>query len=258
MGTPPVDEELLADAIEIAEGAAALTLDWFQRADLQIDNKLDGSEVTEADRAAEAYVREAIASRYPNDTIIGEEAGTDEGTSGRRWIVDPIDGTASFVRGVPLYSTLLAVLDEHGPAVGVVIAPALDERVTAGRGRGCLHNGAATHVSDVAAVEDSCLSSSGYDASWWPQEALLAVSGSGAKIRTWGDGYGFLLVAVGRIEAMIEPPLNVWDIAPMLTVIPEAGGRITTWQGGVDLKQGAAWVASNGLIHETLLDKLHS
>lgn len=251
---PPVDEQLLADAIEIAEGAAALTLDWFGAADLRIDLKNDGSEVTAADRAAESFVHEAVRNRYPEDTIVGEETGETAGTGSRKWIVDPIDGTASFVRGVPLYTTLLAVVDEHGPALGIVIAPALDERVTAGRGRGCFHNSNPANVSGVEQVGDSCLSSSAYDGSWWPREALLAVTDSGAKTRTWGDGYGYMLVATGRIEAMIEPKLNTWDIAPMLTVIPEAGGVITTWSGSTELEQDAGWIASNGRVHGQLLD----
>ena len=144
-------------------------------------------------------------------------------------------------------------MDEHGPALGVVIAPALDERVTAGRGRGCLYNGTTASVSDVDEIGDSCLSSSAYDGSWWPREALLAVTDSGAKTRTWGDGYGYMLVATGRVEAMVEPRLNTWDIAPMLTVIPEAGGTITTWTGATQLEQDAGWVASNGLVHADLL-----
>ncbi len=255
-GPPRVDEQLLADAIEIAEGAAALTRTWFQRADLAIDRKADGSEVTAADRAAEAFVRERVRAMYPDDTIIGEEGDDMLGTSGRRWIVDPIDGTTSFVRGVPLYSTLLAVIDEHGPAVGVVIIPALDERVTAGRGRGCLHNGSPTSVSTISDLADACISSSAFDGSWWPRNALLAVSASGSKTRTWGDGYGYFLVATGRIEAMVDPALNTWDIAPMLTVIPEAGGTLTTWSGTTALEQGAGWVATNGLLHQPVLDLL--
>lgn len=253
MSTPAIDEALLEAAAEIAEGAARLTLGWFRERNLTVDHKADGSEVTAADRAAEQYVREHVAARFPDDTVIGEEAGVSEGTSGRRWIVDPVDGTASFVRGVPLYTTLLAVLDEHGPAIGIVVVPGLDELVVAGRGRGCLHNGVPCRVSTVREVRASCISSSAFDGSWWPRQALLNVADSGAKTRTWGDGYGYFLVATGRIEAMIEPALNTWDIAPMLTIIPEAGGTITDWSGGADLTQGAGWIASNGLIHADLL-----
>ena len=249
----PVDELLLADAIEIAEAAAAITLEWFRAEELNVEFKADGSEVTSADRAVESFAREAIHNRYPNDTILGEEDGETAGFSNRKWIIDPIDGTTSFIRGVPLFTTLLGIVDEHGPAVGIVIAPALNDRVTAGRGRGCFYNGIPTRVSNVTDIKESCVSSSAYDGSWWPQKALLAVANSGAKTRSWGDGYGYMLVATGQIEAMIEPQLNTWDIAPMLTLIPEAGGTITTWAGTKELEQNTGWIASNGSVHNTLL-----
>ena len=252
MTTPPVDAELLEAAADIAREAVAFVKAGFER-DFEVEIKRDGSEVTEIDKGAEALVRQLVAERFPDDTVIGEEAGTTEGNSGRRWIVDPIDGTASFVRRVPLFSTLLAVYDEHGPAVGIVAIPALDEFVVAGRGRGCSHNGQPTRVSDVTTVAESCISASAFDGSWWPTESLLAISDSGAKTRTWGDGYGYFLVATGRVEAMVEPSLNTWDIAPMLVVIPEAGGRITTWTGSTELAQGAGWVATNGHLHDEIL-----
>ena len=252
MTTPPVDAELLEAAADIAREAVAFVKAGFER-DFEVEIKGDGSEVTEIDKGAEALVRQLVAERFPDDTVIGEEAGTTEGNSGRRWIVDPIDGTASFVRRVPLFSTLLAVYDQHGPAVGIVAIPALDEFVVAGRGRGCLHNGQPTRVSGITTVAEGCISASAFDGSWWPTESLLAISDSGAKTRTWGDGYGYFLVATGRVEAMVEPSLNTWDIAPMLVVIPEAGGRITTWTGSTELAQGAGWVATNGHLHDEIL-----
>lgn len=254
MTTPPaVDADVLAFAADTAAAAAALTLEWFRGRDLHVEHKGDGSEVTVADRAAEELIRTAVLDRYPDDTVIGEEGGTTPGRSDRTWIIDPIDGTASFVRGVPLYSSLLAVTDAHGPAVGVVSIPALDEVVVAGRGRGATHNGGPTTVSTVATVADACVSSSSFDQPWWPAPALDAVTASGAKTRTWGDGYGYLLVATGRIEAMIDPPLHTYDIAALLTVIPESGGRITRWDGRDDLADGMGWMASNGLVHDELL-----
>lgn len=250
---PPVDAGLLDAARAIAEEAAAYVQKGFGQPSLEVEHKQDGTEVTEIDRGAEDLVRRLVTERFPDDTVIGEEAGVSEGTSGRRWIVDPIDGTASFVRRVPLFSTLLAVIDEHGPAVGIIAVPALDELVVAGRGRGCTHNGTPTMVSSVSGLDDACVSSSSFDGSWWPRDALLNVAGCGARTRTWGDGYGYVLVATGRIEAMVEPSLNSWDVAPMLVVIPEAGGTITTWEGGTELAQGAGWVASNGAVHRDLL-----
>lgn len=248
----------MADAARIAAEAAELTLQWFQADDLGVEHKRDGTEVTEADRAAEAHVRAQVQQHHPDDTVIGEEAGTTDGTSGRRWIVDPIDGTASFVRGVPLYSSLLAVFDEHGPAIGIVSIPALGETLVAGRGRGCLHNGRPVSVSSIDTVAGSCVSTSAFDGSWWPRTALLELSNSGAKTRTWGDGYGYFLVATGRIEAMVDPSLYTYDIAAMLTVIPEAGGTLTTWNGDTELADEVGWLATNGHIHDELRDILNS
>jgi histidinol-phosphatase len=256
MAAPPVDPELLAFATQVTAEAAALTLDWFRGQDLAVELKSDGSEVTEADHAAEDHIRSAITKRFPNDVIIGEEAGTTGGSGSRRWIIDPIDGTASFVRGVPLYATLLGVFDEHGPAVGVINIPALGESVAAGRGLGATHNGGPVQISRVAKVADACVSSSSFDQPWWPPGALDAVTTSGARTRTWGDGYGYLLVATGRIEAMIDPSLHPYDIAPMLTIIGEAGGRITRWDGGTELIDNAGWIATNGEIHDELLGLL--
>lgn len=257
MTAPPVDPALLEFAAHEAAVAADLTLEWFQRSDLAVDHKRDGTEVTEADRAAEAHLRAAVGRAYPEDTFIGEEAGTTQGSSGQTWIVDPIDGTASFVRGVPLYSSLVAVLDEHGPAVGILSIPALGHTIVAGRGRGATHNGGPTSVSPVATVAHSCLSTSSFDQPWWPAAALEAVTTSGAKTRTWGDGYGYFLVATGRVEAMIDPSLYTYDIAAMLTIIPEAGGRLTRWDGAADLADEVGWVATNGHIHTEVLDLLN-
>ncbi len=253
MTVPPVEEDLLAAAYDIATLAASFVGERYRQGDHPVEHKPDGSEVTVVDREAEQLVRDAVAERFPADTVIGEEAGVSGGAGGRQWVVDPIDGTASFVRQVPLFSTLLAVIDEHGPAVGVVSLPALDEVVVAGRGRGCTHNGRPCQVSALDDLSRSCVSSSSFDGSWWPQPALLEIVNSGARTRTWGDGYGYFLVATGRIEAMVEPELSLWDIAPMLTVIPEAGGRVTTWSGTSEPAPKAGWIASNGRIHEELL-----
>jgi histidinol-phosphatase len=258
MRTPPVDTDLLDAAETFAREAAELTLRWFQGGELGLAHKDDGSPVTAADRAAEDLLRERIAAQFPEDAIRGEERGEVHGTSGRQWIIDPIDGTESFVRGVPLYSSLLAMVDEHGPALGTVIVPALGVGAVAGRGRGCTWDGERLAVNDTTAIDGACLSTSSFDRPWWPDAALLAVSGQqGLRTRTWGDGYGYLLVATGRIEAMVDPDLHVWDIAPMLTIIPEAGGRISRWDGTTALS-GGAWVASNGRLHDELLRLLRS
>lgn len=258
---PPVDAGLLDDAIDIAAQAAAHTLARFGRADLRIDHKRDGSEVTDADRGAEEIVRREVLARHPDDTVIGEEFGTTEGTSNRRWIVDPIDGTTSFVHGVPLYSSLLAVFDAHGPAIGIISIPALDRICVAGRGRGCTVDGRAARVGARASLDGALVSTSSFDLGWWPTEALVAIAGCGAKTRTWGDGYGYLMLASGAIDVMIDPPLNPWDIAAMLTIVPEAGGVLTTWTGDLDFADAltgapSGWIATNAALHPQVLDLL--
>lgn len=232
-----------------------MTLRWFNRADLEVEAKLDGSPVTAADRGVEAFLRDELTVRFPDDAVIGEEYGQSGGTSGRTWLIDPIDGTKSFTHGVPLFTTLLAVTDADGPAVGVVAVPALGEMVWAGRGEGCFHDGSPTRVSMVADVTSSCLTMSGLD--YWPDAPIEALGGSGALIRTWGDGYGYVLVATGRAEAMIDPGLNPWDVAPMNVVIPEAGGKISDFSGRTLPAQGDV-MASNGLVHDEVLELVNA
>jgi len=254
---PPIDESLLAEAIDIAESAAQLTLRWFQGSGLGVRTKQDGTVVTEADIAAEDLIRSELKDRFPNDGVFGEERGETAGTSGRRWIVDPIDGTISFVRGVPLYSTLLALTDDNGPAIGVICLPALAETVAAGRGLGAFFNGSSCHVSTTDVLSEALLTSSAFDADWWGNEALLSIASSGAQTRTWGDGYGYALVATGRADAMIEPLVKPWDIAPMLTILPEAGGRITGWDGSPAATNEGGWISSNRHLHHNLVERLN-
>ncbi len=188
---PAVDAELLDEAVALAREAGENTLRWFGADDLIVDRKGDGTPVTEADRATERLIRTRLAASHPNDTIIGEEDVDHLGTSGRRWIVDPIDGTKAFTHGVPLYSTLLAVEDEHGPAIGVIVLPALGEVVYAGRGRGCFRNSRPARVSERERLPGSYLTTSGFE--YWPEAALAKLRASGMFMRTWGDGYGYAL-----------------------------------------------------------------
>lgn len=239
-------------AVELATGAGALTRKWFDRGRVDFDTKDDGSPVTEADKAAERYLREQVSQAFPTDAIIGEEEEDRDGTSGRTWIIDPIDGTKSFMHGVPLYGTLLSVVDEHGPAVGVVVMPALDEVVAAGRGLGCTHNGREVSVNEIDQLDASYVMTSGFE--YWPddtdeRERLL---GGPMTIRTWGDCYGYVLLATGRAEAMVDPFVNIWDVAPMQVIIPEAGGKVTD-QFGNPWEPGKHFVASNGHVHNQVI-----
>jgi histidinol phosphatase-like enzyme (inositol monophosphatase family) len=250
MVTPAVERALLDEAVALAREAGRLTLEWFRSVDLAVDRKGDGTPVTAADRAAERLVRERLAITHPFDSVIGEEEAEVLGTSGRRWIVDPIDGTKAFTHGVPLYSTLLAYEDEHGPAIGVIDLPALGETVYAARGLGCYCNDAPARVSTRDRLRGSYLTTSGFD--YWEEEALVAARRSGMFLRTWGDGYGYALVATGRVEAMVDPTASVWDVAAMPVIIGEAGGRFTDFSGTTRV-DGGSGLATNGPFHDEVL-----
>jgi histidinol phosphatase-like enzyme (inositol monophosphatase family) len=250
---PRTDRDLLATAVDLVRRAGELTLEWFGSAALRVDTKGDGTPVTDADRAAERFLRDELGRRFPDDAIVGEEEPEHRGTSGRTWTIDPIDGTKAFTRGVPLYANLLALEDEHGPAIGIVNIPALGEVVAAGRGLGCTHNGAPCSVSTTGALDTAYASTSGIDG--WPGAMLQRVLASPVKLRTWGDGYGYLLVATGRIDAMIDPQVAPYDVAPMRTILPEAGGRFTDL-AGVDRADGGSGLATNGVLHDAFLQLL--
>ena len=250
---PPVDPELVELAVELVRGAGDITLRWFATSDLQVDRKADGTPVTQADRAAERWLREQLDKHVPDDGIIGEEEPPVAGRSGRRWILDPIDGTKAFTRGVPLYSTLLAFDDQHGPAIGVIGLPAVGQVVYAGRGRGCWADGQPARVSDTSDIKGAYISSSSF--SHWPEPALLAVKRAGMELRTWGDGYGYAMVATGRVDAMVDPSVELYDVAPRPVIMAEAGGRFSSFDDDPSPSAGSG-VATNGRLHPELLSLL--
>jgi histidinol phosphatase-like enzyme (inositol monophosphatase family) len=252
---PPADQALLEEAVGLARMAGEFTLSYFRSSELVVEAKQDGTPVTDADRGAERLLRLELARRHPGDGIYGEEEGESEGDTGRRWIIDPLDGTQAFTHGIPLYVNLLAVEDQHGIVAGVINIPALAETVSAGRGLGCFCNGARTRVSSQTELAGSYVCSSGYD--YWDDDALLRVKRAGMRMRTWGDGYGYALVATGRIEAMVDPVAAVYDLAPMPVILEEAGGRFTDLAGHDDVAGGSG-LATNGAIHEPLLALLTS
>ena len=250
--------DLLEFAVDLAEKAGEITLRYFQGR-FAVETKADASPVTVADREAEAYVRQAIESRFPNDGIVGEEFGEARPQARRRWIIDPIDGTYSFVHGVPLYGVLIGLEREDGPVVGVIHLPALGETVAAARGEGCHWRGQRARVSNAYELGATlCLTTELRPEEDPAQSAALGrlVTAVGAA-RTWGDCYAYALVATGRADIVVDPRMQVWDCAALLPVIEEAGGRFTDWRGERTIRGGDA-VASNGTLHDQVLALLKS
>ncbi len=237
--------ELLEFAVDLARGAGEITLQYFRKKP-ETSKKSDGSYVTIADREAESYLRQRIAERFPDDGILGEEEGELQGTSGRRWILDPIDGTFAFVHGVPLYGVLIAVEIEGEMRVGVVNIPALGEIVSAAKGMGCFLNGEPARVSTTAELKDALLLSTSFGRATEVLKARAQVS------RTWGDCYGYVLVATGRADIMLDPVMNLWDCAPLLPIMEEAGGTFTDWRG-VRTADGGDSIATNGALFDEVM-----
>jgi len=237
--------ELLEFAVDLARGAGEITLQYFRKKP-ETSTKSDGSYVTIADREAESYLRRRIGERFPDDGILGEEEGELQGTSGRRWILDPIDGTFAFVHGVPLYGVLIAVEIEGQMMVGVVNIPTLGEIVSAAKGVGCFLNGEPACVSTTAQLKDALLLSTSFGRATEVLQERAKVS------RTWGDCYGYVLVATGRADVMLDPVMNLWDCAPLLPIMEEAGGTFTDWRGERTADGGNA-VATNGLLFDEVL-----
>lgn len=230
----------LLDAVgEVARLAGDTALGYFRERPA-VEVKADGSPVTAADRAAERAARDWIATRFPNDGIVGEEMGSQAGTSGRRWLIDPIDGTKSFVRGVPLWGTLVAICRDDVVLAGAVYCPAVGELMVAAESEGCWLNGARAKVSTVAKLADATVLST--DART-PRRLVEAAQ----VARTWGDCYGYLMVAAGRAEVMTDAIANEWDTAAVQRCVVEAGGVFTDWDGN-PTAFGRTAIATNALV----------
>lgn len=255
----------LLDAAErFAVAAGELTLKHFG-ALLSAEAKSDGSPVTIADREAERYLRAQIRSAFPTHSILGEEFGEEAGSDPIRWILDPIDGTRAFMRGVPLYAVLIGIEVEGEAVVGVAHFPPLGETVAAATGLGChwtvrgaseafpARVSALSELSDATVlVTDPRIALSPSLGEGWRQLATRA-----DLARGWGDAYGHLLVATGRAEVMVDPILAPWDAAPLLPILKEAGGKFTDFSG-VETIHGGGGVSSNGLLHAEVLARLNS
>lgn len=244
-------------ALELADLADRITTGRFRAHDLLVETKPDLTPVTEADRAAEDGLRARLAERRPDDAVLGEERGQ-TGTGARRWILDPIDGTKSYARGIPVWATLVALEHAGVPVVGVVSAPALGSRWWAARGLGAFRDGVPIHVSRVARIEDAHLA---YDSvSAFEEEgtadAFLALARRCWRSRGFGDFWSHVMVADGSIDVAVEVGgLGVWDLAAPMVVVQEAGGRFTDLRGEVRADGGDV-VATNGVLHDEVLAAL--
>jgi histidinol-phosphatase len=256
------DPDDLALALELANIADSITLQRYGAADLEVATKPDLTPVSEADTAVERALRDRLASVRPEDSVLGEEFG-DTGDAVRRWIIDPIDGTMSYVRRIPFWATLIALQDDDEVTVGVVSAPALHRRWWAARGNGAhVDEGLGKpprgiRVSAVAELADAhlCLSAASEWAAIGRLEAIIELERACWRTRGYGDLWSYMFVAEGVVDVGLDPKASVWDLAAMQVIVEEAGGSFSDLSGVPRLDGGNA-VASNGLLHELVLDIL--
>lgn len=246
-------DRLHDSAIEIARKGGDHTLKYYRKV-FNVERKSDDSPVTVADRETETLMRQAIRERFPEHGIIGEEFGTEGEESPVQWILDPIDGTKSFIHGIPLYTTLLGVMVEEEPVVGVIYAPALDEMCEAAKGKGARLNGERCEVRPCDRLSEATFLSTDVRTPrtvdlTGPFEKLLD---SVRLHRTWGDAYGHMMVATGRADIMFDAVLSIWDAAPLLTVVREAGGVFSDIRGEETIQTGNG-ISCNPEIHEEVL-----
>lgn len=245
-------------AVSAAQASSKLTLKHFGAADLDQSTKCDGTPVTIADRECESDLRERISLIYPEDSILGEEFERKVGTSEYEWIIDPIDGTISFVQGVPLFGTMLACMKNASPVLGVIAMPALDETVYAGSQLGCWHtikggDPTRAQVSSVSLLDQALINttSMSYFQSPSHRELYEQLDSRSRCTRGWSDCYGWILLATGRVDAVIEPVLSLWDFAAAIPIILEAGGEWSDLSGAQSLESGEM-IATNGYLHEQI------
>ncbi|RKT16010.1 histidinol-phosphatase [Streptomyces sp. 1114.5] len=250
----------------LADSADSVTLERFRALDLKIETKPDLTPVSDADKAAEELVRSVLQRARPRDAVLGEEFGL-QGSGPRRWVIDPIDGTKNYIRGVPVWATLIALLEDgpdgvERPVVGIVSAPALQRRWWAAKDLGAfagrsLAKASRIHVSGVSRIEDASFSYSSL--SGWEErgrlDPFLDLTRACWRTRAYGDFWSYMMVAEGAVDIAAEPELSLWDMAANCVIVEEAGGRFTGLDG-VPGPGGADAVASNGLLHEEALRRL--
>lgn len=253
----PIDADL-ALALELADAADVITRSRFRATDLVVETKPDLTPVSEADRAVEVAIRDRLATARPGDAIVGEELGAD-GDGHRRWIIDPIDGTKSFVRGVPIWATLIALEVDGQMAVGVASAPALSRRWWAAKGSGAFANDERIRVSQVTALADAllCYTSSPTFDEFGLGEQFRSLAADCWAARGFADFWGHVLVAEGSADIAVEPIMNLWDNAAIQVIVEEAGGRFTDLSGTATSDGGNA-LSTNGRLHDHVLARLRT
>jgi myo-inositol-1(or 4)-monophosphatase len=239
-------------AIDIARKGGRHTLKYFKKS-LDVEHKSDDSPVTAADLEAESIMREAITEQFPDHGIIGEEHGRINEDSPVQWILDPIDGTKSFIHSIPLYTTLIGVLAEDEPVIGIIYAPALNELCEAAKGKGTRLNGGLCEVRNCSDLSEATFLSTDISTSAKFYGKTFESLIEKTRIhRTWGDAYGHMMVATGRADLMFDPVLNIWDAAPLLTVLQEAGGVFCDTSGNETIQSGNGLSCSRELLPEVL------
>ncbi len=246
----------IAPAMELARLTGDIALGHY-RSRLDVETKADGSPVTIADRAAETAAREWVRRYFPEDGVLGEEFGEERPGAPRRWIIDPIDGTKSFVRGVPLWGSLVALCEGERVLAGAACFPAVGELVAAAPGAGCWWNGSRSFVSSVAAIDSATVVTTDSRFNERPDRraAWDRIAGASAIARSWGDCFGYLMVATGRAELMCDAILSPWDAAALYPIVREAGGVFTDWDGR-DTAFGGSAVATNQALAADLRARL--
>jgi len=252
----------LALALALADQSDALTMPRFGAVDLHVETKPDLTPVTDADRSVEADVRRILAKERTADAVVGEEFGGTSEFVGRQWVIDPIDGTKNFVRGVPVWATLIALLSDGVPVVGVVSAPALQRRWWAAAGLGAYaavagaspRRLAVSAVGDLAAASLSFASLSGW-ARLGLRDKFVELTDTVWRVRGYGDFFSYCLVAEGAVDIAAEPEVSLWDLAPLDLLVREAGGKFTSLDGVAGPHEGSA-VATNGVLHDAVLGRL--
>jgi histidinol phosphatase-like enzyme (inositol monophosphatase family) len=244
-------QALLQAVDEVARRAGEVAMRWYRRG-VEVETKADGSPVTAADRAAEEFAREWISSRFPDDGVIGEELPAHRPDARRRWFVDPIDGTRSFVAGTPLWGTLVAVCEGDDVLAGAIACVAAGETVAAAINEGCWRDGSRCSVSTVSELARATVLTT--DERFTPtphrRDGWVALSNQANTSRTWGDCYGYLLVATGRAEVMVDGIMTPWDAAALLPVITEAGGVFVDYNGR-PTAFGDGSIATNAALAQT-------